>query len=232
MKLLVYILSGIGLILFSCIKTEGNLRLEGKIFDEATLVKIPGREIIVQGLFTSNNKEIPVDAGRFTTDNSGTFKYTFRRIKDVRYYNFCFVGDLDYASAVNKLSLFQLKLNSKYLFFSAKKLVDLTINIQKINKSASVDTVYLKWKSDNVDFTTLYPFTVNNHGISDNAFAQLDYFGLRWIGENINSTVETRVLADKLTLIHWELVSNKTRKEIRDTILCKRDLAHVVSFEY
>lgn len=232
MKLLVYILSGIGIILLSCNKTEGNLKLEGKIFDEATLDKIPGREIIIQGLFPGDETEIPVDAGQFSTDSSGTFKYKLRKIEDVRYYNFCIVGDSDYASVVNKLSLFQLKKSSKYLFFSLNKLADLTINIRKINKSASCDTLYLKWESNNVDFNTLYPFRVNNRGITDNSFAHLNFFGLRWIGENITSTVKTKVFADKLTLIHWELVSKKTRKEITDTIVCRRGLAHIVSFEY
>lgn len=232
MKHLVYISFGIAVIFFGCIKTEGNLKLEGKVFDEATLVKIPGREIIVQGLLTGNNKEITVEAGRFSTDSSGNFNYTLRRIKDVRYYNFCIVGDSDYASVVNKLGLFELKVNSKFLFFSVNKLVDLTINIHKINKSASRDTIYLTWQSDKVDFSTLYPFIVNNYGITDNAFVQLNYLGLRWIGESINSTIKTKVLADKLTLIHWELVRNKTRKEVTDTILCRRDLAHVVTFEY
>lgn len=232
MKLLVYILSGIGLILFSCIKTEGNLKLEGKVFDEATLAKIPGREIIVQGLLPGNEKVIPIDAGRFSTDSSGTFKYTLKKIEDVRNYNFCIVGDSDYSSIVNKISLFQLKKNAKYLSFSLNKLVDLTINIHKINKSASCDTIYLTWESDKIDFTTLYPYKINNSGIANNTFAQINYIGLRWIGESINSTIKTKVLADKLTLIHWELVRNRTRKEVTDTILCRRDLAHVVTFEY
>ncbi len=232
MKFLVYILSGIGIILFSCNKTEGNLKLEGKIIDESTLAKIPGREIIVQGLFPGDEKVIPVDAGQFSTDSSGTFKYKLRKIKDVRYYNFCIVGDSDYASVVNKLSLFQLKANSKFLFFSVNKLADLTINIRKINKSASHDTIYLTWESDNIDFSTLYPYKVFNYGITDMTFVHLNYLGLRWIGESINSTVKTRVPADKTTIIHWELVRNKTRKEFTDTLLCKRGLAHIVSFEY
>jgi hypothetical protein len=71
MKLLVYIFSGMGMILFSCIKTERKIRLEGKIIDESTL----------------------------------------------------------------------------------NKLADLTINIQKINKSASRDTIYLTWQSNNIDFS-------------------------------------------------------------------------------
>jgi hypothetical protein len=35
-----------------------------------------------------------------------------------------------------------------------------------------------------------------------------------------------------MTKIHWELVRNKKIKEITDTITCKRDLKHVVSFKY
>ena len=228
----IYIAFALWLLLAGCINTEGNLKLEGKIIDESTKVQIPGREVIIQGLLKNDNKIVPIDAGQFSTDSSGVFKYTLKKIKDVRYYNFCIVGDSTYASVTNKLSLIQLKESSKYLFFSANKLVDLTINIQKISDVAYRDTIYLTWESNKADFRTLYPYKVDNYGITDNTFALLDYFGLRWIGENINSTIKTKVFADKLTLIHWELVSNRMRKEITDTIICKRDLEHIVSFEY
>jgi hypothetical protein len=218
--------------LAGCINTEGNLKLEGKIIDESTKIQIPGRDVIIQGLLKHNNNIVPIDAGQFSTDSTGVFKYTLKRIKDIRYYNFCIVGDSDYVSVTYKLSLTQLKESSKYLFFSVNKLVDLTINIQKTSKVAYLDTIYLKWESNNADFRTLYPYKVDNYGITGNTFALLDYFGLRWIGENINSTIKTKVFADKLTLIHWELVSNRMRKEITDTIICKRDSEHTVSFVY
>ena len=78
----------------------------------------------------------------------------------------------------------------------------------------------------------MYPYQIENYGISDNTFALISGFGLRWIGGNINSTIRTKVFADKITTIHWELVRNKKRFETVDTIICKRDLVYVANFTY
>ena len=215
-----------------CVNTEGTLEIKGKIIDEYTKVQIPSREIIVQGLIDSDNKLVPIDAGQFSTDSSGCFKYSLRKVKDAHYYDFCLVGDSDYAFSIKELGLFELEQNAKYLFFSLTKLVDLTIQIQKISKIPFRDTLYLSLESNGVDFRTLYPYKIENHGITDNSFGFIPGLGLRWIGGNINSTVKTRVFADKMTKIQWELVRNKKRKEITDTITCKRDLAHIVYFTY
>jgi hypothetical protein len=232
MKSIIYITFGIGVLLLGCDKTEGTIKIKGKAIDELTKVQIPGREIIVQGLLERNNELVPIDAGQFSTDSAGCFIYSLKKIKDARYYNFCIVGDSDYAAITKKLSLFQLDENAKYLFFSLSKLADLTIKIQKISKTPYRDTLYLSWESNKVDFRTLYPYQIDNYGITDNSFGLIPDFGLRWIGGNINSTVKTRVFADKITKIHWELVRNKKRNEITDTIICKRDLPHIVYFTY
>ncbi len=232
MRRIIYITFGIGVVLLACVKTEGTLKIKGKVIDEFTKVQIPGREIIVQGLLESNNELVPIDAGQFSTDSAGGFRYSLKKVKDARYYNFCIVGDSNYAAITNKLSLFQLEENAKYLFFSLSKLVDLRIKIQKTSKTPYRDTLYLSWESNKVDFRTLYPYKIDNYEITDNSFGLIPDFGLRWIGGNINSTVKTRVFADKMTKIHWELVRNKKRKEFTDTITCKRDLAHIVYFTY
>jgi hypothetical protein len=216
------------ILLIGCVNTEGILKIKGKVIDEYTKVSIPGREIIVQGLLESNNKLVPIDAGRFSTDSSGCFKYKLTKVKDAHFYNFCFVGDSDYAFMTKKLGLIELEKNKKYLFFSLSKLVDLTIKIQKKSKTPFRDTLYLSLESNRVDFRTLYPYKIDNYGITDNAFGFIPGFGLRWIGGNINSTVKTRVFADKMTKIHWELVSNKKRKEITDTLTCRRGIVYVV----
>jgi hypothetical protein len=231
-QLFICITFAAGVLLTGCVNTEGTLVIKGKVTDEYTKVQIPGREIIVQALLESNNTLVPVDAGQFSTDSSGCFIYSLRKIKDAHYYNFCLVGDSDYAFMINRLSLYNLKQNSKYLFFSLRKLADLTIKIQKISKTPYRDTLYLTWESNSVDFRTLYPYKINNYGITDNSFGLIPGFGLRWIGGNINSTVKTRVFAGKMTKIHWELVRNKKIKEITDTITCKRDLANFVNFIY
>jgi hypothetical protein len=231
-KFFIYITFAMGILLIGCVNTEGTLKIKGKVIDEYTKVPIPGREIIVQGLLDSNNKLVPIDAGQFSTDSAGCFIYSLKKVKDARYYNFCIVGDSDYAAITNKISLFQLEENAKYLFFSLSKLVDLTIKIQKISKTPFCDTLYLSWESNSVDFTTLYPYKIDNYGITDNSFGLIPGLGLRWIGGNINSTVKTRVFADKMTKIHWELVRNKKRKEITDTLTCKRGLVNEVYLKF
>ena len=232
MKRIICIAFGIGVVLSGCYRTEGTLKIRGRVIDDLTKTQIPGREIIVQGLVESNDKLVPIDAGQFSTDSSGYFRYSLKKVKNARHYNFYIVGDSDYASLTNKLSLFQIKDNAKHLFFSQRKLANLTIIIRKISKSSWCDTIYLSWESDNTDFRTLYPYKIDNYGITGTSLGFMPGSGLRWIGGNINSTIKTRVFADKMTLMHWELVRNKRRQEFRDTIICKRNITNFKYFTY
>jgi hypothetical protein len=211
-----------GLIFTGCLNTEGTLEIKGKVVDEHTKMKIPGRNIIVQGLVKNEKELVPIEAGQFSTDSSGSFTYTVRKIKDAYYYNFCLVGDSSYSFMTRKFGLSELQQNAKYLFFSLNKLVDIRIRI------------YLSWESNGIDFKVLYPYKIENYRMQDNFSGLSSYsgLGLVWIGENTNSTIRTRVFADKMTRIHWELVRNKERKEITDTITCKRDIINTVYFTY
>jgi hypothetical protein len=222
----------LGALLTGCVNTEGTVKIRGKVLDESTKVQIPGRVIIVKALLEIDNKFVPVDAGQFSTDSAGCFIFSLTKVKDARYYNFFLVGDSDYAFMTRKLGLVELEQNAKYLFFSLSKLADLKLEIEKTSKTPFHDTLYLSVESDGVDFRTLYPYKIDNYGITDNSFEFLHGIGLRWIGGEIKSTVKTRVFADKLTTIRWELVRNRKRKEITDTITCRRDLAHTVYFTY
>jgi hypothetical protein len=228
----IYITIASGLLLLGCVNTEGTLEIKGKVIDEFTKVQIPGREIIIQGLIKSNNKFVTINAGQFSTDSLGYFIFSFEKIKDVRYYIFNIVGDSNYAFTKKTLGLFELEQNAKYLSFSLNKLVNLTIIINKTSKIPLRDTLYLSWESNRIDFRMLYPYKIENYGITDNSFVSLPGIGLRWIGGDINSTIKTRVFAEKMTKIHWELVRNKDRKEFIDTITCKRDMAHIINFTY
>jgi hypothetical protein len=232
LKLFFTISFALGAVLTGCVNTEGTLKIKGKVIDEYTKVQIPGREIIVRALLNSNNKVVPVEAGQFSTDSAGCFIYSLKKVRDAHYYDFCMVGDSDYAFMTRKLGLTELKQNAKYLFFSLSKLTELTIKIQKTTKTTFRDTLYLSLESNGVDFRTLYPYEIDNFGITDNSFRFIPGLGLRWIGGEIKSTVKTRVFADKLTRIQWEIVRNKKSKEITDTITCKRDLAHILYFTY
>jgi hypothetical protein len=214
-----------GIHLTGCIKTEGILEIKGKVVDEGTKVKIPGRDIIVQGLVESNNKLVPIDAGQFSTDNSGYFTYSLRKIKDAYYYNFYLVGDSDYSFMTQKIALFDLENNAKYLSFSLRKLADFTINIYRKSHTPAFDTLCLSWKSDGVDGRTLYPYKIDNNGLTSD-------LKLYWIGGNVKSTIKTKAFADKSTTVRWVLFRNGMMKEITDTITCRRHTINNVYLKY
>jgi len=219
-------------VLVGCVNTEGTLIIKGKVLDESTKTGIPLKNIIVQGLVNSDNKLIPIEAGQFSTDSSGCFTYSLRKIKDANNYNFCFVGDSENLFTTNKMTLFDLERNAKYLLFSLSKLVDLTIVLNRKSKTPVCDTLCLSWESDGVYFWFLYPYRINNFGRTNNSFGHTSGTGLTWIGGNVNSTINTKVFADKMTKLSWELYRNGRRKKFTDTITCKRDFANFVNFTY
>jgi hypothetical protein len=231
-KFSIYLTSTIGVLLIGCVNTEGTIEIKGKVIDDYTKTVIPWRNIIIQGLIESNEKLIPVDAGQFSTDSSGCFTYSLRKVKDAHYYNFCLVGDSDYLSITRNLGLYGIEQNAKYLSFSLSKLVDLTIKIYRESKKPVFDTLSLSWESNGVSCWSLYPYKISNYGKTNSYFGLTSGTELRWIGGNVNSTVKTRVFADKRTKLYWVLYRNGKRKEILDTITCKRDFANIVYFTY
>src|SRR4030042_1746937 len=125
-----------------------------------------------------------------------------------------------------------LERNAKYLSFSLSKLVDLTIKIYRESKKPVFDTLSLSWQSNGVSHWSLYPYKIDNYGKTNNYFGLTSGKELRWIGGNVNSAVKTRVFADKMTKLRWDLNRDGKRKEIIDTITCRRDLANIVYFIY
>lgn len=220
------------LLLTGCLKTEGTLEIKGKVTDEYTKMQIPGRNIIVQGLVGSDKDLVLVDAGQFSADSSGCFRYTLRKVKDAYYYNFCLVGDSDYVSVIRNLGLYELEQNAMDLSFSLSKLVDLTIKIYRGSKVPASDTLSLSWESNGVSCWSLYPYKIINYGKANNYPGLTPGSELFWIGGNVNSTVKTKVFANKRTKLYWDLLRSGKRKEITDTITCKRDLTNIVSFTY
>ena len=79
---------------------------------------------------------------------------------------------------------------------------------------------------------SLYPYKINNFGKTNNFFGLTSDRDLMWIGGKVNSTIYTKVFADKMTELSWELFRNGKRKEFTDTITCKRDFANIVYFTY
>lgn len=219
-------------VLTGCVNTEGTLQIKGKVFDESTKTGIPWKNIIVQGLVIRNDKSEPIEAGQFSTDSSGCFTYLLRKIKGVKNYNFCFVGDSEYLFKTNEMTLFDLKLNAEYLSFPLNKLVDLTIKINRKSRTPFCDTLRFIWESDGVYGLSIYPYKIHNYGRTNNSFGLSSDKDLMWIGGNVNSTLYTKVFADKRTELSWELFRNGRRKEFTDTITCKRDFANIVYFTY
>jgi hypothetical protein len=209
------------------LNTEGILEIKGEVIDDLTRVQIPGRDVIVQGLVRNKEGLISIDAGQFTTDSSGCFTFTLKKVKDADYYNFCFVGDSDYAYVTRNLGIYELQQSAKFLTFSLSKLADLTIKIYRENKNTVLDTLSLTWESNGVSCWALYPFIIDNYGKTKN------YSGLTtWIGGDINSTIKTRVFADKKTKLYWDLIRNRKRMKNTYTITCNRDITNIVYITY
>lgn len=231
-RFFIYIPFAAAVLLTGCVNTEGTLEIKGKVIDEYTKVQIPRRDIIVQGLVKRNDKLVSIDAGQFSTDSSGCFSYSLRKVKDANYYNFCIVGDSDYVSLTKNLGLYELKQNSKFMSFSLSKLADLTIIINRISKTPVLDTLSLIWESYGVPCWSLYPYKIRNFGKTNSFFVPTSDIELRWIGGKVNSTIKTKVFEGKRTKLLWDLDRNGRRKEITDTITCKRNLTNVVYFTY
>lgn len=208
-----------------CIDPEGILELKGKVIDKNTNAAISNRKIIIKALEKSDDDFISTYAGYFITDSSGCFAYTLKKVKDVYLYEFCFVGDTAYACLNNRLSLGELNNNGMFLSFYLDKLADFTIKINRISKIPIRDTLYVSWVSNGIDGKTLFPYEIGNYRINSKE-------KLRWIGGDINSVIKTKVFADKKTVVRWELFRDGKYKEIKDTILCIKDAANIVSLKY
>jgi len=210
--------------LTGCISTEGTIKLEGNVFDIQTKVCVPYRKVIIQGFVSSNQKLI--DAGYFYTDSLGHFAYTLKKIKGAYSYSFHFVGDSAYSASTQELFLTFLDENSKFLSFYLTKLTNLTFKIVKTDEETSSDEIlYFSWKSDGVDGKTIYPYQVINYG-------KPPIFDFKWIGNNINSIIQTKALAGKKVIISCEIVKGKVKKEIIDTIICELNQDNHFSFKY
>jgi hypothetical protein len=219
-------------VLIACLNTEGTLKMKGKVLDEKTKTGIPCKNIIVQGIVNSNDKSEAIEAGQFSTDSLGCFNFPLRKIKGAYNYNFCFVGVSEYAVTIHKMALYDIERNAKYLAFSLNKLVDLTIKLNRKSKTPACDTLRLCWESNGVYGGSLYPYKINNYERTNNTVGLTSASDLIWIGGNVNSTVNTKVFADKKTELIWELYRYGKRKEFIDTITCKRDFANIIYFTY
>jgi hypothetical protein len=232
MKFNLFVAFILNVFLMGCVDTEGILELKGKVIDEFTKEQIPRRNIIIRGLVKTNDEFVPINAGQFSTDSTGCFMYSLRKIKDVRYYNFSVVGDSAYAFKTYTLGLLELDKKSKFMVFPLSKLVDLTIIINRKSKTPAFDTLALYWKSNGIGDHVLYPYKIFNLRRTLNSSGLASETELRWIGGNVNSRIYTKVFAEKRTKLYWDLDRNGKRMEFTDTITCKRNIINTVYFTY
>src|SRR5512136_2329487 len=83
----------LGIVAAGCLKTEGTLETAGKVVDDVTGEPVPGRKVVVEALLGTTEKPEAVDAGHFTTDSAGHFRFLLRKVKNAYFYNFRLVGD-------------------------------------------------------------------------------------------------------------------------------------------
>ena len=201
------------------------MEIKGKVIDESTKAPIPNISVMIQALDQSDESTSYIYAGDFTTDSSGCFAYTLKKVKNTSIYNFCIEGNPAYAESNELLGLSDLNTYGKFLSFEVNRIVDLTLKIDRVSKTPFRDTLTVTWETNGVDGQTLYPFKIENYRINSET-------GLKWIGGDVKSAIKTKVFAGKNTIVHWELIRNGRHKVITDTIFCIRDAVNSVYFKY
>ncbi len=213
------------ILLSGCTNTVGFLELKGKVLDEDTKVGIPNKTIIVHADFFNGGDQTLSYLDNFLTDSSGYFEYTLRKVRTVSFYSFTVEGDSVYEASGNYFGLTDLKEDGKSLSFYLKRLTDLTIIINRINKSPLRDTLFVTWKTNGIDGRTMYPYKIENYRINSDK-------GLAWVGGDVKSVVKTKVYADKKTIVRWELLRDGQKKVLTDTIFCLRNVANSATLNY
>jgi hypothetical protein len=221
-----------GVALTGCYNTRGLLEIKGKVMDDYTGKGIPYRSVIIQGLSDDDEKLTPADAGHFYTDSAGCFTYSLNKIKGAHFYDFCFVGDSDYTYYTRRLSLFDIEQHADELSFYLSKLADLTIKICRVSKKPAFDTLSLTWESNGVTCWSLFTYKIDNFGQANNPYGLTSGKDLWWVGGKVNSTVKTRVYADKVTRLFWDITRDGRKSQIIDTMTIRRGFPNVVYFTY
>jgi hypothetical protein len=230
-KIFIFIAIAIA-VLSGCMRTQGRVKIKGKIIDESTHTGIPWKSVIIQSLANLSDTTKPSETGQFITDSIGAFTYTLRKVKNAHYYKFCMAGDPDYLFATRTLGLFELKDNAQFLSFSLVKLTDLKIKLYRKSTKPAIDTIRLIWESDGVYGGSLYPYKRYNYGKEDHSFGQNQGYELVFIGGKVNSEITTKVFSGKMTKLTWELYRYGRRTIFIDTITCKRDFENISYFSY
>jgi hypothetical protein len=218
------------MIILFCSCSDEILELKGKVLDDKSKIAVTGRKIIVNALIPVNDNTEYYYVGECCTDSSGYFTFPLKKIKSSYLFQFQIVGDSLYSGSNTTLGLTDLYRYGKFLSFQISRLTNLTIAIEKKNKSTFPETLYVSWISDGINGKELYPYTVKNYGIRDHGNT-LDQ-PLKWVGRDVKSAVKTRVYADKATIVKWKIFRDREVQEFADTIFCKKDAFNYVHFSY
>lgn len=212
-------------LLFSGCLNNGFIEVRGKILDEKTHEFVANRKIIVHELRDRENDKGFSIIGEFKTDSLGQFAYMLRKSEVTYFYNFEIMGDSVYNVSNNILGMTELNQNGKFLTLYMNKLTRLTLKIERKSRTAFQDTLFVSWVTNHADGEILYPYKVTHFGVGTTV-------PLRWIGGNVRSVVNTKVYADKKTIIRWKLFRQGHQTEFTDTVFCQRDAANSISFRY
>lgn len=221
-SLLAYIFT---IFLLGCNNTVGSLEIKGKVVDDSTRVPVPGITIMIQALDESSEITKEVYVCDLVTDSAGCFARTLKKVKNTSIYTFSINGNPDYQPTVKLLGLSDLHSYGKFLTLEVTRIADLVIKINRENKSSLRDTLIVSWETNGSDGKDFYPYKIVNYRINSQT-------GLIWIGGEVKSEIRTKVFADKITVVHWELFRNGTQRDIFDTIFCKRAVNNSIGLVY
>ena len=117
-----FVLTGVFIMLLisSCVRTEGILKINGRIIDGKTGAGIPGRKIIVKAVL--QDRELPIETIRFEGDSAGHFVFILKKVKDVYSYDFNIVGDSNYTFKTIRFHLAGLRSSAGTIFLSLDRL--------------------------------------------------------------------------------------------------------------
>ncbi len=204
---------------------NGFMEVRGKILDEKTHEAIANRKLIVHELRNRENDKGFSIIGEFKADSLGKFAYKVRKSKVTYFYNFEIMGDSVYDVSNNILGMTELNRNGKFLTLYMRKLTNLAIKIERQSRTTFQDTIFVSWFTNNRDGEILYPYKITNYGIASTV-------PLRWVGGNVKSVINTKVYADKKTIVRWKLFRRGHEQEFTDTIFCQGGTANSISFKY
>ncbi|HLO57884.1 MAG TPA: hypothetical protein VK179_04030 [Bacteroidales bacterium] len=222
----IFIAGSILLLSAGCFDPVDN-HVEGRVVDELTREAVPNQEIIVHDLIETDHKLVPVRTNLLRTDYAGHFNYTLNPDGRV-FYDFYVVGDSLYGFSNYRLSCRDFYLNRNQVTLGVRKLTGLTFIIERKDITNLTDTLYFTWESNGINGKTIYPYKIKNYTETGNC----DSMEFRWIGGKIESVIETKVYADKKTIIRWRLFREGQINEINDTIICNRNVDNYTYFKY